>query len=108
MLRPFLALVLVLFIGYGFLKAVPLVLGPSLSISSPINGATYQSGVVEVEGTTSRVVALTLNGAPLLKDQTGRFSSTLTFPSGGSVLTFIATDRFGRQVRTTRSIFIPS
>lgn len=108
MTRQLITLVLVIVIGYGLIEAWPLIAGPSLSIASPADHATYASGTMIIEGRAKRAAQLTLNGATLLRDQNGNFSSTLTFPSGGTILTFVATDRFGRTVNKTRSIFVQS
>jgi hypothetical protein len=108
MVRQLLAVTLILFLGYGILKIFPLIAGPSLSIESPTDYALYQDGIVRVEGRVARVATLTLNGSPLLRDKEGMFSSTLTFPRGSSILTLIATDRFGRTTTKTRTIFVPS
>lgn len=107
MTRYLIALVLLIIIGYGTVEAWPLLAGPSLSIRSPMNDAAYPGGIVSVQGRAARAAVLTLDGAPVLHDQNGNFSSTLTFPRGGSILTFAATDRFGRTVTATRSIFVP-
>ncbi len=107
MLRYLIAIVLIILIGYGCVEAWPLLSGPSLSIISPINNSTYTDGIVDVKGKAERAAELTLDGASLLHDQNGDFSSTLTFPRGGSILTFVATDRFGRTVTATRYIFVP-
>ena len=107
MTRYLIALVLIILIGYGLVEAWPLIEGPSLSTVSPVNNASYPGGIVNVQGQAARAAALTLNGTSLLHDQNGGFSSTLTFPQGGSILTFVATDRFGRTVTTTRTIFVP-
>lgn len=101
------AAVLVLFLGYGLIEAWPLISGPSLVIASPAQNAPYPGGIVSIRGKAERAAQLTLNGAQVLHDQDGSFSSTLSFPRGGSILTFVATDRFGRAVTATRSIFIP-
>ena len=105
--RDLIAFALFVLVGYGLTEAWPLLAGPSLSIVSPIDNASYPSGIVSIEGKVVRAAALTFNGASMLHDQNGVFSSTLTFPRGGSILTFVATDRFGRTVTATRSIFIP-
>lgn len=107
MTKYLIAAVLLILAGYGSIEAWPLIAGPSLSIDSPQNGTAYPDGIVVAEGQTVRAATLTLNGTPLLHDQNGSFSSTLTFPRGGSILTFVATDRFGRTVTATRSIFVP-
>ncbi len=107
MTRYLMAFVLLVVVSYGLLEAWPLLAGPSLSILSPVENAAYPSGIVSIRGTAARAAVLTLDGAPVLHDQEGGFSSTLTFPRGGSILTFVATDRFGRTVTATRSIFVP-
>jgi len=94
-------------ISYGLIEAWPLLAGPSLFIASPTNNAPFPSGIVNVRGKTERTSTIMLNGAVMFHDQNGDFSSTLTFPSGGSILTFTATDRFGRTVTVTRSILVP-
>lgn len=100
------AVLLALFI-YGTIEALPLLSGPGLTITSPTDYGTYAGGIVAITGKAPRATTLTLNGTPLLYDQEGAFSSTLTFPRGGSILTFEARDRFGRMVSATRSIFVP-
>ncbi len=107
MIRYLIGAILLILVGYGLIEAWPLIAGPSLHIDSPVNNTTYPEGVVSIQGRAPRASSLTLNGAPLLHDQNGGFSSTLSFPRGGSILTFIATDRFGRTVTATRNIFVP-
>ena len=88
-------------IGYGLIEAWPLIAGPTLSIISPTNNAPFPSGIVSVAGRAKRASTIVLNGASLLHDQQGGFSSPLTFTHGGSILTFTATDRFCRMVTET-------
>ncbi|MDE1944596.1 MAG: hypothetical protein KGH97_03850 [Patescibacteria group bacterium] len=107
MLKYFIGAVLLIGVGYGLVEALPLITGPTLSITSPTNDASYPGGVVTIEGTVLRAAELTLDGATVLHNQNGSFSSTLTFPRGSSILTFVATDRFGRTVDTRRTIFVP-
>ncbi len=107
MTRALIVLVLTILAGYGFIEAWPLLAGPALSIASPQNGASFPDGIVTVSGSASRIAMLALDGAPVLHDENGNFTTTLTFPRGGSILTFVATDRFGRSVTATRSVFVP-
>jgi hypothetical protein len=108
MTRYVIGAVLLVLACYGLMKAWPLLVGPSLVVSSPIGDASFPGGIVIITGRATRAATLTLDGAPLLHDQDGTFSSTLTFPTGGSILTFVVTDRFGRRVTETRSIFVPT
>jgi len=107
MTRYLIFAVLCLFAGYGLIEARPVIVGPSLSISSPANDAVFPTGIVAISGTAARAATLTLNGAIMLHEKDGFFSSVLTLPRGGSILTFTATDRFGKRVSTTRSVFVP-
>ena len=107
MTRYLIGVILIILVGYGVIEAWPLVRGPVLTITSPIDGAAIPGGIVTVTGESAHIATLSLNGTPLLHDQNGAFSSTLTFPRGGSILTFVATDRFGRTVIATRNIFVP-
>ncbi len=106
MTRYFIGVVLLILIGYGGMEAWPLLAGPTLFIASPTNNASFPGGIVSVRGRAARAALLTLDGMSLLHDQNGDFSSTLTFPRGGSILTFAAIDRFGRKVIVTRTIFV--
>lgn len=106
MINYLIGAVLLIGVGYGFIEAWPLIAGPSLVITSPLDNATILGGIVNVTGKAARATELTLNGATVLHDQDGSFSSTLTFPRGGSILTLVATDRFGRKVTATRTIFV--
>lgn len=93
--------------GYGLVEAWPLIVGPTLYINSPADNTMYADGIVSLNGHTKRATSIRINELSVLQDQNGDFSSTLTFPRGGSILTFVVTDRFGRTVTATRSIFVP-
>lgn len=107
MIKYLIGAVLIASALYGGMEAWPLVVGPRLIIDAPTQNAVFSDGIVAVRGKAVRATQLTLDGALVLRDQEGNFSSTLTFPRGGSILTFVATDRFGRTVTATRTIFIP-
>jgi len=99
--------ILIILVGYGCIEVWPIIVGPSLSITSPINNESFSDGIVTVRGNAARATALAINGAPVLREENGNFSSTLSFPHGSSILTFVATDRFGRKVTATRTVFVP-
>ena len=99
--------VLCLIVLYGFIEAWPLLRGPALSIDSPTENASVPDGIVTVSGNAARATLLTLNGAPILREENGDFLSILTLSPGSSILTLVATDRFGRRVTDTRTVFVP-
>lgn len=108
MTRLLIAAVLITLLAYGLLEARPLIVGPTLTLSSPTEGATYPDGIVPISGRAARAAVLTLDGSPILPDQEGHFETTLAFPHGSSILTFTATDRFGRRISISRSIYVPT
>lgn len=107
MTRTLLSLVLATIIGYGLIEGWPLLSGPRLVILSPRNDAAVATGILTIAGKAANATALTIDGATVIPDTNGSFSETLAFPQGSSILTFTATDRFGRVVRETRQIFVP-
>ncbi len=106
MTRYLIAAALIILAGYGFIEVRPLALGPSLSIAR-VAADPAAPDLITVAGHVARTVALTLDGAPVLPQEDGSFSSTFALPSGGSILTLTATDRFGRSISRTRTVFIP-
>lgn len=100
------AIVLILLIGYGAVKAFPLIRGPVIDIDSPINYTTSPDGFITVSGVAHNTEALFLDGGPLLIDPEGRFYTALLLPSGGSILTLTANDRFGRSATERREIYV--
>lgn len=105
--KHFLGAFFIVFLAYGTIEAWSLIAGPSLTIDSPSDFATIEDGIVRILGTAKRSASLTLDGAPLLPDRDGAFDKTLAFAKGASILTFVATDRFGRTVTDARTIFVP-
>ena len=107
MSRILAVLALILVISYGSFKALPLLQGPSITLTSPTENQTVASNTISIAGVASRTENLTLNGSLLPIDAEGRFSKTLTVASGGAILSLTATDRFGKSVSISRSVFIP-
>lgn len=105
--RSVVFVVLAIVVIYGLFEARPLLSGPSLDVSAPVDGEVIADGMVTITGESARVTSLTLNGMPLLPDQQGQFIATLAFPKGTSILTFVAQDRFNRTVTATRTIYVP-
>lgn len=106
--RSIAAGILLLVVLYGLWKATPLFTGPVLSLSSPLSGQSFPDGVVRIEGIARHTEKLTLNGAPILIDNRGNFSTSLALPSGGAILSLTVTDRFGRTHTEQRSVYVPT
>lgn len=107
MTRSLSLLTLLLVVLYGGFKAYPLILGPSILLTSPTEHEVVSEHTIVISGVASHTENLTLNGALLPIDAEGRFSKSLTVASGGVILSLTATDRFGSEVSVRRSVFIP-
>lgn len=107
MSRLLAAITLLLVVAYGGYKAIPLLRGPHIALTSPVENQVISSSTLLISGVAARTENLMLNGALLPIDAEGRFSKTLTVPSGGVILSLTATDRFGKSVQISRSVFIP-
>lgn len=98
---------LLLLAGYGGIRGLPLITGPDLTLSSPVEGQSFPDGFVLITGVSDHTENLTLNGAPLLIDESGAFSTSLVLPKGSAILSLTATDRFGKSETEVRTIFVP-
>lgn len=107
MSRSLALLALTLVALYGSYKALPLLKGPSILLTSPTENQVMSQNTVLISGVSTRTENLMLNGSLLPIDAEGRFSKTLTIASGGAILSLTATDRFGKSVSVSRSVFIP-
>ena len=106
-IRGVVGVLLVLLLGYGIIKGLPLIMGPSLEISSPEEFSSAPDGFVSLSGVDHYTETLYLNGETLLIDQEGAFQKELLLPSGGGILVLTATDRFGRSVTKERTVYVP-
>ncbi len=105
--RTAIATALLVLLGYGATRAWPLVAGPTLAIASPQRHQSIPGARVSIEGIATHTETLWLDGAPLLIDEAGHFSTSLVLPSGGAILSLTATDRFGHEITERRTVFVP-
>jgi hypothetical protein len=98
-------ILLIIVVGYGLIKAWPLLSGPEIRLNPEVPG--HAAGVVTISGKALHTETLLLNGGILLIDGDGRFEKTLTLPPGSAILSLTATDRFGRSVYERREVFVP-
>lgn len=85
----------VLIVGYSIFQAQKILGGPSITVLSPINGATYTTTLIELKGVAKNVSTLMLNDRPLYTDKLGNFSDTLLLNPGYNILKLEAKDKFG-------------
>ena len=107
LVRILVAVIVIGALGYGFLKAEPLLRGPAVTLVSPKDGERVPEGVVTVSGIASRAESLSVNGKVVLMREDGAFQTTLVLPRGSAILSITATDRFDRTITKQVTVFAP-
>ncbi len=99
MRRALIALGVLIVLAYGGFEARRLIQGPTISIISPKNGSATSTTLLVVSGTAQDISFLTVDDKPAFTDISGHFSVTLSPPSGYTIITVAAVDRFGRHTQ---------
>lgn len=94
----------IMLVGYGLFEARRIIAGPTIVITSPKNGSATSTQALVITGIAHNISFLTIDDKPAYTDGAGNFSLTLSPPTGYTVVTVAATDRFGRSNR--KSVFI--
>lgn len=89
---------------YGTYKALPIILGPKIELTSPHPNEIAEGTTMEVSGHVYRAKQLTVNSIPTAFTETGEFYTKIAIYPGENILIVEATDRFGRVVTITRNI----
>lgn len=90
--------------GYGVYKALPIILGPKVEISTPHNGEIVQGTTITLKGNVTRTKALYINGIATAFSETGYFETRLPIYPGSNIILIEVKDRFGRSVTQTLNI----
>lgn len=93
-------------IGYGFFEARRLIEGPRIAVASPKDGAATSSALLTISGVAQNISFLTVDDKPAFTDILGHFSVTLSPPSGYTIITVAALDRFGRRTQKTIAVTV--
>lgn len=94
-----LSLLLIIFIGA---KTKNLILGPSLSITSPKDGQTVTEALITIKGRAENIASLYLNSRKIHTNEEGFFSEELLLPLGYSTIQVRAVDR--KQDETVKEV----
>ena len=83
---------------YVLFQAKNLIIGPTITITEPQDGATIPFHVVTISGIARNISEITLNDSPIFIDTKGVFSEKLIVEPGYSIIKVSAKDRFGRKI----------
>lgn len=97
------ALILTIGLGtYMLFQARFLIEGPRITLTEKPAILQDEQKIV-LSGTAENIVAITINGRPMVTDETGAFSVPIILSTGYTVVQFSARDRFGRTTTYTES-----
>lgn len=88
-------------LGYTYNRMKDFIHGPTISITSPHNGATVLDSFITVAGTARNISNITLNDRPIFIDEEGVLNEHILLHYGYNKITLAAQDRFGRMTEKT-------
>jgi hypothetical protein len=89
---------------YTYFKTENLLLGPTISLTAPADGASVTEPLVELRGRARRIASLFLNGDKIFTDENGYFKEKLLLAEGHNIIKLEAADKFGRQTEKFLSL----
>lgn len=98
------SILLISVLGYGFYKALPLILGPKIEIASPQNGEIVEGTTANIRGTVTRSQQFFVNGIATPFSKEGIFETRIPIYPGNNIITLTALDRFNRPTAVTLTL----
>ena len=91
-------------LGFGFYKALPIIQGPKIILTTPKNGEIVAGTSISISGTVYRAKSLYINNIPTAFSENGSFNTRLAIYPESNILILVAGDRFGRTITQTLNI----
>lgn len=88
----------IMIIAYGLFESFAILSGPTLEVTSPVDGATLNDPLIRVEGQTKRIAKILINDRQIFASDDGRFSEPLLMGSGYNIIEVEVLDLFGRKI----------
>lgn len=92
------------FLAYLFWQYRSIAGPPVLRVTSPMRDLIVTEPKILIEGATDPLATLEMSGQKINLDEQGHFSMEYILSSGTNTLTFVATNKFGRETRLTRQV----
>ncbi len=96
---------IVIVIGFAASRFTTVIAGPSITITSPTDGAVLTDPTVTISGQAKRINKISLNDRAIFTDDMGNFNETLLLGEGYTILVVKAEDQFGRTVEKQLRLF---
>jgi hypothetical protein len=82
---------------FTYFKTHDLLFGQGIVIESPNNGVTVEESLVKIVGVAPGSTILTVGGAKVVPDQSGRFFKETILGVGYNVIDIVSVDHFNRE-----------
>ncbi len=86
---------------YSLFQARFIILGPDISVTSPLDEARVTTRVIDLVGNAQNISYISVNDRPIFISEKGDSNEKLIVENGLSIITIRAKDRFGRQTEKT-------
>ena len=87
-------IVIIIIGGYSLFQAQKLIRGPVIDITTPQNGTTYTSPLIEISGRAQNIAYINLEGRQIFTDKDGYFKEKFVLSPGMNVSKLDAQDKF--------------
>jgi len=84
----------ILIIVYALFQGSKIIIGPTIKIYSPENGATFSQSLIEIEGVAKNISYINLNNRPIFTDKNGYFKEKFLLSPGYNIIKLDARDKF--------------
>jgi hypothetical protein len=84
---------------YAYYQSRGIIAGPSITLTSPVEGALVTDSLVRISGNVQRAKELSLDGRGIFIDLSGNFNEELLLTSGYNIIELAAKDAEGREVK---------
>lgn len=105
-LKAGIALIALLVVGYLGHQLYRMAKPPALLVDTPYGDMQTTTSTLEISGQTEQEVQVRVNGATVLTDPTGRFSTQVTLTRGLNIIEIEARKKYGKPTVVRRSVFL--
>ncbi len=85
-------------ISYAIWRSLNYARGPHVEIFEPRDGSAVTESITTIKGQALRVNTLLVNGKSISINENGDFTYSLIIFPGSNIITFEASDQFGRKI----------
>ena len=91
----------VIIVGYSIYQSRNIVKGPSIIITEPENGTSFNHSSIIIQGQATNNTEINIDNRPIFIDEKGIFKEKYLLSPGYNIIIIVAKDKFGRAVQKT-------